>query len=239
MERLNAIAKKRTKVQTGDKIVIVDVDTRHHEDIQEQLQLFSQRMQHGVEEIDKALAFVPDYQDLKASFEETITICMNAIAEEKEIENLVLDCVTNGKQSLQQIYGITNEMMSYMYQAAKRLLDKKYYIEAAASFSFLSLFSPQVYDFWNSLGVSSLKLQRIDDALFATAQATQANPLMPWPYLYKAECYKKLNDKSLALEALDMAEKLAKESQDFQLVMKEIAKLQEDIRQLEIKQLEI
>ena len=229
MERLNAIAKKRTKVQTTDKIIIVDADTGQNEDVQAQLQLFSEKMQHGVEEIGKALAFVPDYQELKASFEEAITICMNAITEEKEIENLVLECIVNGKQSLQQIYGITNEMMSYMYQAAKRLLDKKYYIEAAASFSFLSLFSPQVYDFWTSLGVSSLKLQRVDDTLFALGQATQANPLMPWPYLYRAECYKKLNDKILAKENLDIAENLAKESTDFQAVMKEISKLQVEI----------
>jgi type III secretion system low calcium response chaperone LcrH/SycD len=244
MQRLNAITKKRAKSLSKD-LFVVEVESGQQEalalsealidenalnEVELIFQQFVQRMQHGVEEISKALAFVPDYSILRESFEETTALCLHAISEQKEIEKQVLDCLNNGMPSLQQTYEISNETMSYLYQAAKRLLDKKYYIEAAAAFAFLSLFSPTVCDFWTSLGTASSKLHREEEAILSFSLAALANPNTPWPHLYSADCYKTLKNYEMALECTDLALKVAKEQPEFQSLMNDIAAVKEQIR---------
>jgi type III secretion system low calcium response chaperone LcrH/SycD len=115
-----------------------------------------------------------------------------------------LALLASGK-TLQEIFGIDDDALENLYKAAKYLYEQQHYAEAAAAFSVLTIISPNNYTFWIGLANSEYFVGHYEPAVVSYAMAIHTNPFDPLCHLFSARCYEALNQKDLALNALELA----------------------------------
>jgi type III secretion system low calcium response chaperone LcrH/SycD len=108
-------------------------------------------------------------------------------------------------KTLQEVFAIDDETLESLYQASKHLYEQQHYAEAAAAFSILSVINPNNHTFWIGLGNSEYFCRNYEAALIAYAMATQSDPCDPLCHFFSARCYEAMNQKELAINALELA----------------------------------
>jgi tetratricopeptide (TPR) repeat protein len=98
-------------------------------------------------------------------------------------------------KTLQEVFTIDDETLESLYQATKHLYEQQHYAEAAAAFSILSAVNPNNHTF----------CRHYEAALTAYAMAAQSNPCDPLCHFFSARCYEAMNQKELAINALELA----------------------------------
>jgi len=115
---------------------------------------------------------------------------------------------------LHEIFGFTEGTINGFYQAARSLYEQQHYQEAACAFSVLALFSPDSPIFWVGLGNSEYFCHNLEAALMAYAMGARADPKDPICHFFAAHCYEKLNHKDQAVNALELALLIMRESSE-------------------------
>lgn len=108
-------------------------------------------------------------------------------------------------KTLEEVFGLTQETLQGLYQAAKYLYEHQLYQESAAAFSVLTIISPKIHTFWMGLGNSEYLSHNYEGALVAYAMSAQSNPHDPLCHFFSARCYEAMNQKELAINALELA----------------------------------
>lgn len=109
------------------------------------------------------------------------------------------------EKTLQESFNIDDETLESLYQATKHLYEHQHYQEAAAAFSVLSVVSPNNHTFWIGLGNSEYMCHNYEPALIAYAMAAQSDPSDPLCHFFSARCYEAMNQKGLAINAIELA----------------------------------
>ena len=107
--------------------------------------------------------------------------------------------------TFQEIFALTNETLESLYRSAKYIYEHQNYQEAASAFAVLTIINPTHYIFWIGLGNSEYFCQNYEAALIAYAMAAQADPFDPLCHIFSSKCYEEIKDKTLAINALDLA----------------------------------
>ena len=170
------------------------------------LQPVAKRMENGMVKILDLLTATGTHEPDLFSEKITEQLCQIAaiasILAEHPKEYLLL--LANDK-TLREVFGITNETLEAFYQATKHLYEQQHYAESAAAFSILSVISPDNHIFWLGLGNSEYFSHNYEAALVAYAMTAQANPHDPLCHFFSARCYEAMNQKDLAINALELA----------------------------------
>jgi tetratricopeptide (TPR) repeat protein len=130
-------------------------------------------------------------------------------------------------ERIQDLLGVTEQVLASMYMAAKYLYDHQQYEEAASAFCLLSLLSPSCPSFWQGLGNSEYFLGRYQEALIAYNCATLMDPEEPLPHILSAKCHIALEQYPAAKLALSLAESTQDKHKPFK---EQINRLQEELR---------
>jgi type III secretion system low calcium response chaperone LcrH/SycD len=164
------------------------------------------RMQRGMTEILHFLTSPTTHDPLAFSEETTQQLCQIAaiasVMSDNPSEYLLL---LARDKTLQEIFGLTDETMEKLYQAAKFIYEQQHYAESAAAFSVLCSINPSNHTFWIGFGNSEYFCQNYQMALVAYALAAQANPNDPMCHFFSAHCYEALKQKDHAINSLELA----------------------------------
>lgn len=175
-----------------------------------------QRMQKGMSQILEFLTSPATHDPFLFSEEVTQQLCQIAaiasVMSDNPKEYLIL---LARDKSLQEIFGLTDETMEKLYQAAKFIYEQQHYQESAAAFSVLSVISPFNHTFWVGYGNSEYFCQNYQAALIAYAMAAQANPHDPMCHFFSAHCYEALRQKDHAINSLELAILTIQDNQAF------------------------
>jgi type III secretion system low calcium response chaperone LcrH/SycD len=170
------------------------------------LQPIISKMQQGMTLILEFLTSPSSHDPMVFSEEITRELCQIAAIASVMGENPKEYLLLLAKdKTLQDIFGLTQETMERLYQAAKFIYEQQHYQEAAATFAVLSVIDPTNYTFWVGFGNSEYFCHNYQSALVAYAMAAQANPLDPLCHFYSAHCYEALKHKEHAINSLDLA----------------------------------
>jgi len=175
-----------------------------------------QRMQKGMSQILEFLTSPATHDPFLFSEEVTQQLCQIAaiasVMADNPKEYLLL---LARDKSLQEIFGLTDETMEKLYQAAKFIYEQQHYQESAAAFSVLSVISPFNHTFWIGYGNSEYFCQNYQSALIAYAMACQANPQDPLCHFFSAHCYEALRQKDHAINSLELAILTIQDNQEY------------------------
>lgn len=128
----------------------------------------------------------------------------------KSINHFILIAISMGESAekppiLQELFGISNDSLVYIYELGIELVKKNNHKDASALFVFLTTMTPYVPSFWIAQGVCLQVLNRHEDAIEIFKTAKLLKPVDPLSLLYLIESYKnlKLDDEAkIELEAL-------------------------------------
>jgi type III secretion system low calcium response chaperone LcrH/SycD len=170
------------------------------------LQSIVQRLQHGMSKILEFLTSTAAHDPIALSEETTQQLCQIAAVASVMADNPQDYLVTLAKdKTLQDIFGLSNETMERLYQAAKYLYEQQNYFESAAAFSVLCCITPSNHTFWMGFGNSEYFCHNYSAALTAYSLASQVNPHDPLSHFYSSRCYEALKQKDHAIHSLELA----------------------------------
>ncbi|MBS0637732.1 MAG: hypothetical protein JSS12_09480 [Verrucomicrobia bacterium] len=165
-----------------------------------------QRMQHGMSQILEFLTSSAAHDPISLSEDVTQQLCQIAAVASVMSENPqeYLMMLARDK-TLQEIFGLTDETMEKLYQAAKYLYEQQNYYEAAAAFSVLACICPANHTFWMGFGNSEYFCHNYQSALVAYSLAAQTNSHDPLCHFFSARCYEALKQRDHAINSLELA----------------------------------
>jgi|GEM_PF-4703386 len=91
-------------------------------------------------------------------------------------------------ETLQQIFGYSDELMESMYQATRQIFSQGEYKKAKDAFTFLSALNPAVATYWLGLGVSTMQLEEYEEAIKYLTCAIKLEKNDAYAYYYLAGC---------------------------------------------------
>ena len=127
-------------------------------------------------------------------------------------EQTIITRLENGS-TLQEIAQVSDEVIETLYQAAKRLYDKKLYDDAADIFGFVIGLNPSNYAIWLGLANAQYMLGNFQEAIIALENVCKATPNDPACHLTASRCYAELGQLDKAIVALELSLAAIKESQ--------------------------
>lgn len=132
-------------------------------------------------------------------------------------------------KSLMKIMGISEEMLTYFYQAANRYFKHKDFQKASDAFYAIAGLDPGRYNVWIALGLSEARNQHFESALISFSMASIIDADSANPYLFSAECCLKNNRIEEARVYLELAQEAANNStfKDKQLLLTSIQNLKQ------------
>lgn len=170
------------------------------------LQPIVQRMQHGMSEILEFLTSTAANDPISLSEETTQQLCQIAavasVMSESPQEYMLM---LARDKTLQDVFGLNEETMEKLYQAAKYLYEQQNYFEAAAAFSVLCCICPTNHTFWMGFGNSEYFCHNYHGAVVAYSLAAQTNSNDPLCHFYSARCYEALKQKDHAINSIELA----------------------------------
>jgi type III secretion system low calcium response chaperone LcrH/SycD len=131
---------------------------------------------------------------------------------------------------LKDHFGIAGRTMEALYQAAKKLYEKRSLEEASGAFFALALLDSENHAFWMGRGACEQLLAQYEQALFAYGVAACRNPFDPMCHFWAAKCYVALGDTALAMNSFELALLVIRERKDQEplklSIQREIEKIQ-------------
>lgn len=144
--------------------------------------------------------------------------CLNSIDSSEKFTNLGQACLseTTWKDQL----GISEKLLSGLYQGAKAVFEKKEYEQAEKAFFVLCSLTPYHFSYWIGLGHSALQNRNYRQAAAAYGMASTLRPDDAWPHIWAANAFEEQNDVTHAKMALSEALQIekSKEKQDHELI---------------------
>lgn len=235
MENIVQKLQKDTE-QLSDMIVDVVSDLQHtpnaklskqnKHDLKKQTETYLKqqykKITDGAKAIGDAIHTVGELHRHEKEIQNALISAVQELSKQKDVENWAMKGFEKGKDSFAKLFDISDEILGYMYQAAKHYFDHKDYVTAAKAFSFLTLVHPSVHDFWMGLAASEALDNHPTEAIISFGMAACTNPNSPLPHLYAAECYEKIHDVPMAEDALHYALEMAKEHKEYKHLVPEI-----------------
>ncbi len=118
-------------------------------------------------------------------------------------------------KTAQEILELTDEAMKEFYEASYQLFENGHYTSAASAFLFLLTLNLTNPEYWLGLGMATQKCGQYEDAINAYEMAAYYKLDSPVPYFYLAKCLFAVQDRSNALQALDLAVEFAADQTEF------------------------
>lgn len=122
----------------------------------------------------------------------------------------------------QNILGISNDTVNFIYQLGKQLINENEYEKAAAIFTFLHFLNPFVSEFWMGAGMSlyygGLNEEALIDLEIAHLLATDRAA----PWVYTALCHLSLNNKNAVREDLKQINKLFQKNKEEKVIWNDV-----------------
>lgn len=177
---------------------------RYKGELLKEFQAFRKSQTHGAELLKSALEELgttsPElFSDQVCSDIDRISNIQELISQD---EQYYKECMTKG-MTLQEFAQVDNATMDLLYKAAKELIVKKRYDDAADVFSFLVGLNGNNFAFYLGLAVSEFQRMRYKEALTHYSFICQAWPESGNGYLGASRCYKALHDIDSAIKVLD------------------------------------
>jgi len=156
----------------------------------------------------------------------------------KELQKLQSDISTSNFEAFQgqihtqksfnsrTLFKISEDSIEALSQAAIRLMEDKLFADAVKAFVLVCIIEPNIYRNWICLGHSAFHSKQYDGAIMAYYMASSLSPTTPWPLIWAANACEMNHEIEEALDLLDRAKVLARESED-----KEICALAHDIKE--------
>ena len=191
-------------------------------EIEQDLRTLLKRIDEGLEEIFKMAqqlqSFEPEIFSQEAM--QGITYLIQNVWEFKKITlDSLLDLEKN--EPIKNLLSISNHAAAAIYRASTQIYNEGRFKEAASAFTVVTLLDASLHDGWVALGNAEVFCKRPKSALVAYALAAISQPANPTSHLLAAQCYETLKEYSLALNSLEIAQKmLSDDPQQTDLVKK-------------------
>lgn len=206
---------KNHKLERPEKKATNELKKEVKHDIEKAIQQFSKRIVRGAFAIFDTLAVLAEFSHLKKEIVDKLEEVVKEIEAHEDYQSWIQNALEENKSSFQEMYGLSEEFMNVLYKLAKHLIEHKYFEKAGDAFAFLCLLNPNTYEFWLGLGVADANAEHYEEAITAFGISIVSDPFTPIPHIYAAECYAKLHDKEMALDALHYAQLLISENSEF------------------------
>ena len=143
---------------------------------------------------------------------ETTTISLSEVSEE-QMETLVRELI-EGKRTLQQVKGLSDEQMEAIYAMAYQYYQFGKYDQAIEMFNLLGMFNPFESKYWMGLAACLQQSKQFDKAqqVYAVAAMT-SEPKDPVPHLHAGECCLGAGEIEDAVRAFRMAVDFSKDQE--------------------------
>ncbi len=129
--------------------------------------------------------------------------------------------------SLQQIFGVSDQVLDRYYQASLRLLEEERFDEATHAFFFLVFLNPYHHDFWMGLGIAEQSKGNYEDAAFAYLLGAATNIEDPFSYFNAALCYLAIGEKDIAADNVEQALEQCGDKPEYSQLKTEAKQLQQ------------
>lgn len=124
--------------------------------------------------------------------------------------------------------GLSENLLSNMFEAANNLYHKNEYEKARHAFSILAQLNPEIECIWTAYGLSLQQSNLPDLALYAYAMSITLEEENPYPYYYSALCYQDLEITDEAKKLLEKAIHLCENQDSYEELKKECEKIRSD-----------
>lgn len=104
---------------------------------------------------------------------------------------------------LKDIYGISNDSLSQIYELSKQYVTKKDFSNAESLLTYLTILAPDIIAFWISLGICFQALHKEWEAINIFNIAKILDQTDPAAYIYAAESYLNLKENDKAKMEID------------------------------------
>jgi type III secretion system low calcium response chaperone LcrH/SycD len=115
------------------------------------------------------------------------------------------DKLAKEPNGMQQLFGISPEVLERYYSIASKLLEEKQWEKARDAFLFLLFLNPCIHNFWIGLGVAEQSQQNFKQALLAYMMAETTDSNDPVVYANAFQCHLALGSRKLAMFSFQMA----------------------------------
>lgn len=125
-----------------------------------------------------------------------------------DLESYLDDFIPNTllkSETLQQAFGVSAYQMEEVYAESYTFYLDERYLDASTGFRMLVLLNPFVFKYWMGLGASLQMLEKDEKALHAYAVSSLLESDNPFPHYHAFECYRRQNNETEALKALELA----------------------------------
>ena len=148
---------------------------------------------------------------------DTTTVPFSELSEE-QLDTLIRE-VIEGKTTLQQVKGLSDEQMEAIYAMAYRYYQFGKYDEAIEMFNLLGMFNPFESKYWMGLAASLQLTKQFDKAqqVYAVAAMT-SEPGDPVPHLHAGECCLGAGEIEDAVKAFRIAVNFSKDNEEYAAV---------------------
>lgn len=116
----------------------------------------------------------------------------------KLVDPEFLKTLSEKDQSMQEFFGITDEILTEYYKIAASFLGEKDWPDARDAFRFLTFLNPKVHEFWVGLGLAEQRMERFEEASLSYLLAEAVDPMDPIPLANAVQCYKAQGENDLA-----------------------------------------
>lgn len=140
-----------------------------------------------------------------------------------------LDALAQDDRNLEEILGVSKEIMGIYYECSRDILDQKMYENSGNAFLFLTMLNPYVYDYWIGLGLSEHLSGNYDIAIKAYSMAVLTNMDHPAPHFFIGQCLTAQERYHDAIAALDYTMKITVTEEKYQSFYKKARALKKSV----------
>lgn len=142
----------------------------------------------------------------------------------------IIENFSEGK-NLQEMLGISDELMQKLYESALSYLNSGQYDEASDCFLFLAALNPLESNLWLKAGNADHALRRFSDALDSYSFAILCDADDPFPHYYSAQIFYALEEYEQAQESVEICLELIDEHPDFSPLREHVDNLKKKVQQ--------
>jgi type III secretion system low calcium response chaperone LcrH/SycD len=142
-----------------------------------------------------------------------------------------LDALSEDDKTLEEILGVTKEIMGIYYECSREILEQKQYEHSGNAFLFMTMLNPYVYDYWIGLGLSEHLSENYDIAIKAYSMAVITNMDHPAPHFFIGQCLAAQERYEDAIAALEYTMKITVTEEEYQSFYKKARALKKGIEE--------
>lgn len=106
---------------------------------------------------------------------------------------------------MQEILGITHDVLSRYFTVANHFLEEQNWINARDAFLFLTFLNPSIHTFWMGLGIAEQSQGQFEPALVAYLMGEVTDPNDPMVHANAYQCHEALGNRVMAIRSFQIA----------------------------------